>query len=40
MDDCSVHAPRFVERGGRTEMRIQEREGILTTTSTAFGFVF
>ena len=33
MDDCSVHAPYFVESGGRTEMRVRGWEGILTTYS-------
>ena len=30
----------FVGSGGRTQIREQEREGILTTSSTDFGFAF
>lgn len=29
-DDCSVHAPHFVDSVGRTEMRIRKRVGTLT----------
>ena len=40
MDDCTVHAPHFVASGGRTEMRMWNLGGILTTRSIDSGIVF